>query len=192
MSGGGNMKYSSLKTPSIIFLILILGIVTPIVCASMGSNYGKFRRVEDAVVDTQTGDIAFGYSTGNGFVVEVYSSDGNRLFFKNLNAYGGVIRLCYQDGSLYVKAGRENIRPKFDRSGEVVSYGEEPEGGFAYDTFDGWAQENGNFSFRLGATVYRYSESSTFTKCFAGKGVNRLYLVKESGEEIELFRNEGR
>lgn len=117
------MKYSSLKTPSIIFLILILGIVTPIVCASMGSNYGKFRRVEDAVVDTQTGDIAFGYSTGNGFVVEVYSSDGNRLFFKNLNAYGGVIRLCYQDGSLYVKAGRENIRPKFDRSGEVVSYG---------------------------------------------------------------------
>ena len=121
----------------------------------------------------------------------IYENDGTKKFSKRIDATGDVIRLCYRDGILYAKVGRENLLPAFDRSGEVVSYGQEPEGGFAYGTFDGWTQKNGDSSFRFGTTGYRYSESSVFVKCFAGKGVNRLYLVTESGEEIELFRDEG-
>lgn len=174
-----------------IAVLCMVGIVLVVVGASLGSNYGKFQRIGDAAVDPGTGDIAFGYAERNGYVISVYGNDGTKKFSKRIDATGDVIRLCYRDGILYAKVGRENLLPAFDRSGEVVSYGQEPEGGFAYGTFDGWTQKNGDSSFRFGTTGNRYSESSVFVKCFAGKGVNRLYLVTESGEEIELFRDEG-
>lgn len=174
-----------------IAVLCMIGIALVVVGASLGSNYGKFQRIGDAAVDPGTGDIAFGHAERNGYVISVYENDGTKKFSKRIDATGDVIRLCYRDGILYAKVGRENLLPAFDRSGEVVSYGQEPEGGVAYGTFDGWTQKNGDSSFRFGTTGYWYSESSVFVKCFAGKGVNRLYLVTESGEEIELFRDEG-
>ncbi|MBP3308896.1 MAG: hypothetical protein J6L90_05595 [Clostridia bacterium] len=119
--------------------------------------------IKDAIINTETGDIAYAYYNSQYSVVYlvVYDVEGNRLFSKTLDSGGGGshVELLYNDDVINVRAERKNIRYSYNRDGSV-NY-EKRLGDDAYEghtEFSGWKHSYRKYTFTTDKATYVFRE----------------------------------
>lgn len=144
-----------------LILVSIGIIVIAIIMLLPKGDYG----LVDAVVNNETGDVAFCRLDNSGkkeiLKISVFNKDGELIFTKAIIANdGGVASLDFYDNNLYVYYGRVTKEIYiFDSSGARVDGIVPAE---KRSSFDGWDFSYGKYTYTTGDYEYCYNEPTIF------------------------------
>ena len=123
--------------------------------------------ISNAVVNEETGDIAFAYADSSGRIdvirVVVFNKEGEKLFSKSFEINGSHTDLCFSENKLYVSLARTDEFYCFEMDGSDSEPALTLDDVKAYNKFSGWEHSFGKYTYSYGDYLYCYNEPSVFS-----------------------------
>ena len=171
-----DIKYGLLAIAIVLMLLLII----------FAPNKNT-TRIEDAVIDPETGAIAFTYfySRTANIVLTVCDSTGEVLFSKGIDSAGGsASAISFIDGNVCIYVSRTNTLLTYTKGGELIEKQEDVQLNVPSPWRD-WDSARGQRSFTWNGNIYVY-EQTPFPQ-YVVKEECCLYVRLPSGEEKTLY-----
>lgn len=178
------------------WLIYVITVVLTITLASIASVFNSCTPLQDAVVNSINGNIAFAYydSQNAGVQIIVCDHDGHKLWTRFLSSNGGsTLYLSYVEGSLQVYVSRTNKLYLFSEEGTItleldnISSASEEISAMSLNNWNSWNQQKNGYTYysEKYGTKYIYSDSFTV---FDGRKC-QLSIENSDGQMIVLYQD---